>query len=325
MKTNYLFCISSAVMLAGCCSIFGGKCGVADDCVLGNWEGRLPYDGMVATSMIFTREDGVDKALVLWRWGSPTECVDVKFEGNSFSLRHPCGQLYRGSVCKDVMMAEIAPCDKEGKPTGEWKSFNAWRNPPIEKASTDDAKFGDPIDLLAEGLDGWKLMGREQDGWTFADGVLSNRVRRDKDGKKIGSYANLISKRSDFYDFNLAYDVRVPEGANSGVYLRGRYEIQTVDSFGQPVDKHNMAAYYGRVTPSVAAEKPAGEWQHVDVTLYRRHLTVILNGVKIIDDAPVVGVTGGAIDADEFVPGPIYIQGDHSDADYRNMILRKAL
>ena len=74
----------------------------------------------------------------------------------------------------------------------------------------------------------------------------------------------------------------------------------------------------------VAAEKPAGEWQHVSVTLYKRHLTVVLNGVTIIEDAPVVGITGGAIDANEFVPGPIYLQGDHSDADFKNMILRPA-
>ena len=113
-------------------------------------------------------------------------------------------------------------------------------------------------------------------------------------------------------------------GCNSGVYLRGIYEIQVLDSYGKPVDMHHMAAYYGRVVPKVAAEKPAGEWQHVSVTLYKRHLTVVLNGVTIIEDAPVVGITGGAIDADEFVPGPIYLQGDHSDADFKNMILRPA-
>ena len=105
------------------------------------------------------------------------------------------------------------------------------------------------------------------------------------------------------------------------MYLRGIYEIQVVDSYGKPVDCHNMAAYYGRVTPKVAAEKKAGEWQTVDVTLYKRHLTVVLNGVKIIDNVPVVGITGGAMTANEFVNGPLYIQGDHSDADFRNMVL----
>ena len=71
----------------------------------------------------------------------------------------------------------------------------------------------------------------------------------------------------------------------------------------------------------MAAEKKAGEWQTVDVTLYKRHLTVVLNGVTIIDNVPVVGITGGAMTANEFVSGPLYIQGDHSDADFRNMIL----
>lgn len=74
-----------------------------------------------------------------------------------------------------------------------------------------------------------------------------------------------------------------------------------------------------------ATRCPASEWQHVDVTLYKRHVTVILNGITIIDNEPVEGVTGGAIDANEFVPGPLYLQGDHSDADYKNMILRPGL
>ena len=162
-------------------------------------------------------------------------------------------------------------------------------------------------------------------GWKFEDGILSNKLGLKPDGSWAGGGANLRTKRADFFDFALSYDVRVPKGSNSGVYLRGRYECQVVDSFGKPVDRHNMAAYYGRVTPSVAAEKAPGEWQHVDVTLYKRHLTVVLNGVKIIDNAPVTGVTGGAIDSNEFVPGPIYLQGDHSDADFKNMILRPAV
>jgi hypothetical protein len=116
----------------------------------------------------------------------------------------------------------------------------------------------------------------------------------------------------------------MPKKSNAGVFLRGRYECQVVDSYGQPVDEHSMAAIYGRIAPKVAAEKKPGEWQHVSVTLYRHHVTVVLNGVTIIEDEPVVGVTGDAIDANEFVPGPIYLQGNHGDADFRNMILRPA-
>jgi hypothetical protein len=82
-----------------------------------------------------------------------------------------------------------------------------------------------------------------------------------------------------------------------------------------------MGALYDLIEPSVSAEKKAGEWQHVDITLYKRHLTVTLNGVKIIDNKPIPGVTPGAIDGDESVPGPILLQGDHSNASFKNMIL----
>jgi hypothetical protein len=126
----------------------------------------------------------------------------------------------------------------------------------------------------------------------------------------------------EFEDFNLKLEVNVPAGSNSGVYLRGIYEIQVFDSFGKALDSHNMGALYSRITPSVAAEKPAGEWQTLDMTLVNRHLTVVLNGKTIIDNQPVLGCTGGAMWSDEFKPGPIYLQGDHGTVSYRNMVLR---
>jgi len=308
--------------LAGCCTCTS----VRNDPLVGSWEGDLPEPVMPATSLIFSRDsNNAAKAFVLYRWGSPEWCSDVVFEGDSFSFRHPYGQLYRGKVIGDVMHGEVARCDKTGKKAGEWKRFMARRNPEISCARTEDATLGEPIDLLKDGLDGWETMNEKAKfGWKFKDGVLSNELGLKPDGSWAGGGANLKTKRADFYDFNLEYDVRVPAKSNSGVYLRGRYEIQVLDSFGKPLDRHNMAAYYGRVTPSQPAELRAGEWQHVSVTLYKRHLTVVLNGVKIIDNAPVTGVTGGAIDSNEFVPGPIYLQGDHSDADFRNMILRPA-
>lgn len=308
-----------ATVLSGCVT-----CGKNSDPLIGNWSARLPYDDMYAGSLIFSRgEDGTPKAYVLWRWASPEWCENVKFDGCEFSFRHLYGKVFRGRVWGDVMYGEIADGNIEGKAVSEYKPFIGWRNPEIEPANTDDAKLGDPIDLLKDGLAGWKSMNEKAKfGWKFKDGVLSNSLGLKPDGSWAGGGANLMTLRDDFYDFNLEYDVRVPKGSNSGVYLRGRYECQVVDSYGKPLDRHNMAAYYGRVAPGVAAEKQAGEWQHVSVTLYKRHITVVLNGVRIIDNAPVTGVTGGAIDANEFAKGPIYLQGDHSDADYKHMILR---
>jgi hypothetical protein len=95
-----------------------------------------------------------------------------------------------------------------------------------------------------------------------------------------------------------------------------------MESFGKQLDSHHMGALYSRITPSVSAEKPIGEWQTMDITLVDRHLTVILNGKTLIDNQPVLGCTGGAMTSDETKPGPIYLQGDHTNVDYRNMVLR---
>ena len=317
-----------ALALAGCMC---DKCSTPQapacckDPVLGNWGLKLSYPAMNAGHMIVSRDaDGKPQALVLWRWASPIPMNNVKIDGNKFSFDHPWGYTVSGFVCGSALKG--VALTKDGVVTAD---FEGWRNPPIEPASTKEAKLCQPIDLLANGLDGWELMdAKAKNGWSISEEngvrILSNKLGLKADGSWAGGGANLKTKRSDFYDFNLEYDVRVPAKSNSGVYLRGRYECQVLDSYGKGVDCHNMAAYYGRVCPRVAAEKKPGEWQHVSVTLYKRHLTVVLNGQTIIEDAPVVGITGGAIDANEFVGGPIYLQGDHSDADFKNMILRPA-
>jgi len=182
-------------------------------------------------------------------------------------------------------------------------------------------KFGTPITLLnGKDLTGWKLINEKQkNGFTVIDGVLSNNPAQTE-GEPHVSYGNLRTEQ-EFEDFNLKLEVNVPAGGNSGIYLRGMYEIQVLDSYNKGLDPHNMGALYSRITPSVSAEKPAGTWQTLDITLCDRHLTVILNGINIIDNKPVYGPTGGAMKSDVFTPGPIYLQGDHDKVQYRNIIL----
>jgi hypothetical protein len=182
-------------------------------------------------------------------------------------------------------------------------------------------KFGKPIQLLNnKNLEGWKLVEQNRaNGWSMVDGVLVNDPVQ-KEGTARISYGNLRTEQ-EFEDFNLKLEVNVPARSNSGVYLRGRHEVQVVDSYGRPLDSHNMGALYSRIAPVVSAEKPAGEWQTMDITLCERHLTVILNGKTIIDNQPVYGPTGGALTSDIFAPGPIFLQGDHGKVLYRNIIL----
>ena len=208
-----------------------------------------------------------------------------------------------------------------------------FRNIFLKELPEDPADIPDPakavrgakVDLLKDGLAGWEpVNAKARMGWSLKDGVISNATGLAPETTSRGGAGttDLQTKRADFFDFDLSYDVRVPPKCNSGVYLRGRYEIQVLDSFGRgKTDCHFMGALYDLIAPTVSAEKKAGEWQHVDLTLYKRHLTVVLNGVKIIDNQPIPGVTPGAIDGNEFVPGPILLQGDHSDVSFRNMIL----
>ena len=151
------------------------------------------------------------------------------------------------------------------------------------------------------------------------DGVLMNRAPQEED-KPRKHYGNLRTK-DEFEDFKLTMGVRVKKNGNSGIYLRGIYEIQVADTSDKGLDSHFMGGIYSRVTPSVKAEKPIEEWQTYEITLVDRHATVVLNGQTIHDNVPLQGCTGGALWSDEFRPGPIYLQGDHTDVDYRNIVI----
>jgi hypothetical protein len=182
-------------------------------------------------------------------------------------------------------------------------------------------KYGEPITLFSgKDMTGWRLVDeKSKSAWSVKDGILNNNPVQ-VEGQPHIYYGNLRTEQ-EFEDFNLKLEVNIPVGSNSGVYLKGMYEIQVVDSYGKALDSHNMGGLYSRVSPTVSAEKPAGQWQTMEMTLCDRHVTVVLNGVKIIDNQPAYGPTGGAIISDVFAKGPIYLQGDHGTVNYRNIVL----
>ncbi len=178
--------------------------------------------------------------------------------------------------------------------------------------------FGPVIELITNDLTTvWqKVNPNAPSGWSVNNGELSNRVPQGKH-PRLG---NLRTKEC-FGDCRITAEFRTLHGSNSGIYLRGLYEIQVADTYGKLLDSHNMGAVYSRITPTLAAEKPVGEWQTLEAILVDRHITVILNGQKIIDNQPVLGCTGGALNSDESLPGPLMLQGDHSDIDFRHLRL----
>jgi len=152
--------------------------------------------------------------------------------------------------------------------------------------------------------------GSEASGWRIQEGLLSTS----------GRGVPLVT-REQFRDFALHVEFRVAPGGNSGIGLRGRYEVQIIDDYGRPVTGHTTGGVYGRLRPSANAARPAGEWQGCDIRLVGRQVTVTLNGVRVIDKGEIDGPTAIAIDSDENQPGPICLQGDHGAVDFRNIVL----
>jgi hypothetical protein len=311
----------------------------ADNPFLGGWELTIPGGG--AGWLGVEDANGQLKASLLWGGGSVVPLSSAKLEGDRLVLTRKNSSQRKDENGKNVTVVttETITASLDGdalklttiKPRqngqGEDKAnFAGRREPPMPPApDLTQVKFGEPIQLFnGKDLTGWRLTDpHAASGWSAKDGLLVNEVAQDK-SKPHKNYGNLRTDR-DFEDFNLTLETRLAKGGNSGVYLRGIYEVQVADTYGRPLDPHNMGAVYSRIKPTVAAEKPAGEWQTMDITFVDRHVTVVLNGTKIIDNQPVPGCTGGALWSDVTRPGPIYLQGDHTGIEYRNIVLKPLL
>jgi hypothetical protein len=141
--------------------------------------------------------------------------------------------------------------------------------------------------------------------------------------KSPHSGSNLVTNKT-FKDFKLHIEFRYPAESNSGVYIRGRYEVQVIDSKGLEPSNVLLGGVYGFLTPSEMVARAPGEWQSFDITLVGRMVTIIANGKMIICNQAIPGITGGAIDSHEGEAGPILLQGDHGAIDYRNIIITPA-
>ena len=340
IKVQNLVSKSSSALIAAL-SLLGGASVIAaeDNPFIGNWALTIPDGG--AGWLGVTQEKGYYDASILWGSGSVLPVASVFFDDNKDTLwvtrlkdvnrKDAAGKIVRTQQFTEAITAKLSGDEMtltrlSPRDNGEGiirEEFTGKRIPPLSPApDLSRVKFGPPITLFnGQNLDGWKLTSPKQiSGWSAQDGLLINRPVQ-QEGKPHLSYGNLRTER-EFEDFNITLETRLSEGGNSGVYLRGIYEVQVTDTYGKKPDPHNMGAIYSRVTPSANAEKPVGEWQTLDITLVDRHATVILNGTKIIDNAPLLGCTGGALWSDQLRPGPIYLQGDHTGIDYRNIVLR---
>ena len=169
--------------------------------------------------------------------------------------------------------------------------------------------WGKPVNLFnKKSIDNWKVLGENQ--WVIEEGILKNQK----------SGGNLVTKET-FTDFKLHVEFRYPKGSNSGIYLRGRYEVQIEDNQGKDPSSLYFAGVYGFLEPNEMAAKAPGEWQTYDITLNGRRVSVVANGLEVITNQNIPGITGGALDSKEGEPGPIMIQGDHGPIEFRKVVL----
>lgn len=184
------------------------------------------------------------------------------------------------------------------------------RAPALER--TTDRVPGAPIALFnGTDLRGWTPRSTERTGcWSVSAGELA----------ATPPCVDLMTE-AVFDDFVLHAELMYPRGSNSGIYLRGRYEVQIQDDAGYALDPLRMGAIYGFIAPAADAARGPGEWQSLDVTLRGRRVTVVLNGATIVNDEPIPGITGGALDSAEGAPGPIMLQGDHGPVRFRSLTL----
>lgn len=192
------------------------------------------------------------------------------------------------------------------------REFLGTRAPEITDKEDGLWKRGKQVEIFnGKDLTGFHAMvpGKEL-GWQVKAGLLAN----------IAGANNLVSDQK-FWNFELHAVFRLGKDSNSGLGLRGRYEVQILEDFGKPADIHGMGALYGRKVPTKNAGLAPGAWQTIDVRLVGRTVTVVVNDERVIERFEIPGLTAIANDPDEDQPGFLAIQGDHGAIEFRKLTI----
>lgn len=301
----------------------------------GNWALRLP-DGSPVWIAIEGAHDAISVRL-LWSVGAPQLVAHPHVANGTLQIPHrvrwkPHGRADQALSISEPMVARMVKgvleldCEVQGPHSGRRERMRliGKRIPQLpERPDLAQVAFEEPISLF-NGIDlsGWRLADpSKKNGWRVEGGELVNQTPKTT-FDAYGEYGNLVTEQH-FEDHRLTLEYNVPAGGNSGVYLRGMYEAQVVDRGSKMQGLSGPGAIFGRIPPSHNAAKPGGEWNLYQLTLVDRHITVVLNGHKVIDNQPVEGCTGGSLAADDTMPGPVLLQGDHTSVRYRNLFVQR--
>jgi hypothetical protein len=283
--------------------------------LIGRWDLELLDTPQPTPSWLEVEHSGV-KALVgryVGAFGSVRPISTITFDNGNFSFSIP--PQWERNTEEIRLTGKLVGDQIEGKLTnheGQPQPFRGVRAPSLKREKAPN--WGQPMDLFnGSNLEGWRPSGANSH-WQVRNGILTNARQG----------ANLISEKV-FNDFQLHIEFRYPPGGNSGIYLRGRHEIQIEDNKKEaPLGRTSFGAIYGFLTPSEWSSTGPSEWQVFDISLIGRMVSITANGKTIISNQEIPGITGGALDSQEAAAGPIYLQGDHSAIEFRKIVITPA-
>ena len=274
----------------------------------GKWNLTIDQEGEKLPSWLEIRHSGTNTLIgrFTYAFGSARPVAEIEKHGELFSFEIPpqwepgaANMEFEGEIVGDGLAGTMIYVD------GKTYNWTATKSPKLQYYK--NAKEGKTVKLFnGKNLNGWVMKPGNQ--WAVLDGILTS--------SKPG--VNLISEEK-FNDFKLHAEFRYPEGSNSGMYLRGRYEVQIADNIGLEPSSIYFGGIYGLLTPNENVAMKAGEWQTYDITLIGRRVTIVANGKTVISNQNIEAMTGGALDNNEAEAGPIMIQGDHGPVEFRKL------
>jgi len=283
---------------------------------LGRWDLILKTPVRDSPSWLeITQENGQLKARMVSRWGHARPLPKVEISNGRITFVSPKEEEERKDdmVFQGKLSGETLAGTTTGPDGTPWQ-WTGVRAPSLKRTSAPE--WGKPEQLFnGKDLTGWKASDPSAKAtWKVENGTLVSPGR----GPELISDAK-------FEDFKLHVEFNCAPGSNSGVYLRGRYELQIEDDPEPEGPTMRTGGVYGFLAPSPEQPRKPGEWQTYDITLVGRMVTVVQNGQTIIDNQEIPGITGGALDSQEAQPGPIYLQGSEAGhVAFRNLIITPA-
>ncbi len=307
MRKLFLYSITSPILLF---FVTTTKAAPDTSSIEGRWDITIYNAGKTMPSWLEVVHSGL-RTLVgqfVGTGGSARPISKVNFDNGKVSFSIPPQWETGSDLSFEATMQGDSLSGTITFPDGKTYNCSAVRAPSLKRSAA--PKWGKPIKLFnGTDLTGWHPSG-EKNQWNAANGIL----------KSAAPGSNLITD-ANFTDFKLHIEFRYSARGNSGVYLRGRYEVQILEENSISPPKGTLGAVYGFIAPSELVAKGVGEWQTYDITFAGRMVTIVANGTTIICNQEIPGITGGALNSNEGEPGPIMLQGDHEAIEYRNVIL----